>query len=59
MVPVAVDHLLQCPSSLAELRAGAARAGQPHAALKVAEAVLVDHHAAMSNATGAIAKDRP
>jgi processive 1,2-diacylglycerol beta-glucosyltransferase len=43
MVPVAVDHLLHCPSRLAELRAGAARAGQPHAALKVAEAVLADH----------------
>jgi processive 1,2-diacylglycerol beta-glucosyltransferase len=57
MVPVAVDHLLQCPSRLAELRAGAARAGQPQAALKVAEAVLADHHAAMSKATGAIARE--
>ena len=43
MVPVAVDQLLQCPARLTELRAGAARAGQPHAALQVADAVLADH----------------
>jgi processive 1,2-diacylglycerol beta-glucosyltransferase len=46
MGPMAVDHLLRCPARLAELRAGAARAGQPHAALKVAEVVLTDHHIA-------------
>ena len=40
MVPVAVDNLLKCRSRLAELRAGAARAGQPQAALTVADAVL-------------------
>jgi processive 1,2-diacylglycerol beta-glucosyltransferase len=57
MVPVAVDHLLHCPSRLAELRAGAARAGQPRAALKVAEAVLADHQEAMRHATGAIARE--
>jgi processive 1,2-diacylglycerol beta-glucosyltransferase len=42
MVPVAVDNLLTCRSRLAELRAGAARAGQPQAALTVADAVLGD-----------------
>jgi processive 1,2-diacylglycerol beta-glucosyltransferase len=42
MVPVAMDNLLRHRARLAELRAGAARAGQPLAALKVAEAVLGD-----------------
>lgn len=40
MVPLAVETLLASPSRLAELRAGAARAGRPDAALRVAEAVL-------------------
>jgi processive 1,2-diacylglycerol beta-glucosyltransferase len=40
MVPVTVDYLLKQPSRLAELRAGAARAGQPLAALKIAKAIL-------------------
>jgi processive 1,2-diacylglycerol beta-glucosyltransferase len=37
---------LELSEKMPTLWAGAARAGQPHAALKVAEAVLADHHAA-------------
>jgi len=42
MVPLAVENLLNSPLHLAELRVGAARAGQPQAALKVARSVLED-----------------
>jgi len=40
MVPVVVQHLLNTPAYLEALRAGAGRAGQPQAALDVADAIL-------------------
>ncbi len=40
MVPVVVENLLNTPAYLEALRAGAGRAGQPHAALDVADAIL-------------------
>jgi processive 1,2-diacylglycerol beta-glucosyltransferase len=40
MVPVVVQNLLDTPSYLEALRAGAGRAGQPRAALDVADAIL-------------------
>jgi processive 1,2-diacylglycerol beta-glucosyltransferase len=40
MVPVVVENLLNTPAYLEALRAGAGRAGQPQAALDVADAIL-------------------
>jgi processive 1,2-diacylglycerol beta-glucosyltransferase len=40
MVPVVVQNLLNTPAYLEALRAGAGRAGQPRAALDVADAIL-------------------